>query len=403
MLAFGRVANGNYIRSKRVEFENQALLSRVTEEKQVATQAVLHKNQFLAATSHDLRQPLHGLGLYIDVLVPRMKDPVDKDIVEKLKNSSNALNELLHGLLEIARLDASAIKNNPIHCKLSNILDRFIKEVEAELEGLPITLECDVSEKIFVLVDPNLCERILRNLLSNAVKYTQQGFIRVSAIEKQNNVELRVSDSGIGVEKEKLDDIFVEFTQLHNPERDRTKGLGLGLSIVRRLCDLQGLPFNFESELGTGSTFTLQLTKGEVAMSPLQVRTIQSTIRNLTILCIDDEQAIRDAMKLMIESWQCIPLIAADRAQAFQQVHQHDDHIDIILSDLRLRNNDNGVELITAIREELNLDTPAIVVTGDTAQERLSMVNLPNLVLMHKPIAAAELRHQIEQLILGSD
>lgn len=403
MLAFGKVANNNYIRAKRVEFENAGLLDRLTQEKQIATRAVTHKNQFLAATSHDLRQPLHGIGLYIDALTPRMQDPVSKDIVGKLKISSDVLNELLHGLLEISRLDANAVSSAPIHTRLVDIVDRFIKECETELDELPIELKCQIDEELFVFVDPNLCERILRNILNNALKYTHQGLIKLSTKVHDKTIQLSVSDSGIGVPAEKLQDIFGEFTQLHNPERDRTKGLGLGLSIVKRLSELQNIEFNFESEVGVGSTFTLHLPKGDASMAPLHIHTKQSTIKNLCILCIDDEQTIRDGMRLIVDSWQCKALIAADRADAFKHIHEHDDHIDIIISDLRLREGDDGIQVISAIREELNLETPAIILTGDTETERLNMVKLPNLALMHKPIAAMQLRGKIEQLLSAKD
>ncbi len=407
MLVFGRIANRNYIDSKRLEFENSELLLKVTQEKQLVDKANADKNQFLAATSHDLRQPLHAMGLYIDALEPRMQDSTDAEIVSKLKQSGQALNDLLYGLLDISRLDAGVLSNKPLHISLADTVERLLEEVEPQLLESRLELRVEVSDQHYVYADPVLLTRVARNLLSNAIKYTEKGTIKISSARTAGSsdrnsgskTELAIEDTGVGVPEDKIDSIFSEFTQLQNPERDRNKGLGLGLSIVRRLCELQNIDYRFHSQEGKGSCVTLSLANGDKALAPLKVKSKNSIVTNRAILVVDDEQAIRDAMSMMIQSWQCIALIASSQLEALTLIHEHNDSIDLIISDLRLRENENGVEVIGAIREELNHEVPAIVLTGDTAVERIELAQAANVVLMHKPIEAEALREQIALLI----
>lgn len=399
MVVFGRIANRSYIDAKRLEFENRELLLKVTQEKQLADKANADKNQFLAATSHDLRQPLHAMGLYIDALEPRMQNATDVDIVNKLKQSGLALNDLLNGLLDISRLDAGVLSNKPQHSALANMTERLLEEFEPQLLESGLELQVDVNDQHFVYADPMLLARVARNLLSNALKYTEKGYVKIFSKRTDGEIELAFEDSGMGVPEDKIESIFSEFTQLQNPERDRTKGLGLGLSIVRRLCELQKIDYRFESKVGTGSRVTLSLANGDKALAPLQIKSKTSIVANLAILVVDDEQAIRDAMFMMIQSWQCTALIASNQLEAITLIHEHDDSIDLIISDLRLRDNENGVDVVSAIREELNQDVPAIVLTGDTAVERIELGQAANVVLMHKPIQADVLREQIASLM----
>jgi len=272
MVVFGRIANRNYIDSKRLEFENSELLLKVTQEKQLADKANADKNKFLAATSHDLRQPLHAMGLYIDALEPRMQNSTDIDIVSKLKQSGQALNELLYGLLDISRLDAGVLSNKPQHSSLSKLIERLLEEVEPQLLESGLELQVDVSDQHYVYADPVLLARVARNLLSNALKYTEKGFVKIASRRTDGKIELAIEDTGVGVPEDKIDSIFSEFTQLQNPERDRNKGLGLGLSIVRRLCELQNTDYRFDSQVGKGSCVTLSLANGDKALAPLQIK-----------------------------------------------------------------------------------------------------------------------------------
>lgn len=404
ILVFTRFNENNFISAKRLEYENKSLLTQVTEQKNLAENAVVAKNHFLAATSHDLRQPLHAMNLYIDVLHSRLTDPVNVDILEKIKLSGGALTDLLHGLLDISRLDASVIENRPQHIKLTQFIKPFENEFSPETVEPNLTFNIDIDEQHIAYVDPILFERILRNLLSNAFKYTQKGDIQLRSTVVNSKLIISVIDTGIGVPEEKLSSIFSEFVQIDNPERDRSKGLGLGLSIVKRLCDLQNIEMIFNSQLGKGTQVHLTLEQGEAALMPIVPVTIYSSFKYLNILCIDDEKSVRDGIEMLIHSWKCKPIIADDGANALDAIRKLNSKIDIIISDLRLRNEESGISVIESIREELNEDVPAIIITGDTAVDRIELVrDAKRIVLLHKPIQPKDLRKKIESLLKESE
>jgi len=257
----------------------------------------------------------------------------------------------------------------------------------------------EVEENHYVFADPVLLERVIRNLLSNAFKYTHKGQVSVLSRVDQKIVQITISDTGIGVPPDQIESIFTEFTQLHNPERDRNKGLGLGLSIVKRLCELQNIEYHFSSTLGEGTSITLSVPLGEQSLEPISTYSNSSEMKNLAILFVDDEQAIRDSMKLIIESWHCTALLASDLHDAMSQLLEYNDQIDLIITDLRLPNNENGVTVIDAVREELNSNVPAIIVTGDTAVDRIELTEQTSIVTLYKPIESEVLRAQVIKLI----
>jgi len=403
LLGIARIINKSFKAAKTLEFDNERLLEQVTIQKNLAEKAIVEKNHFLAAASHDLRQPLHAMGLYIDALKPRLADSFDQNILKKITQSNGALNELLHSLLDISKLDADVVKNRPQHFYLNRITHQLSAEFKSEAAQRGLILQFNVDAEQVVYGDPVLLERVLRNLLSNALKYTETGFVKVTSQLQNDAVQIKVVDTGVGVKNQDIDRIFSEYIQLDNPERDRRKGLGLGLAIVKRLCSLQEIPYEFESEFGQGTTVTLAVKLGEGALCALETNGNAPTLRRLTILFVDDDEAIRDSMKMIIQSWQCLPIIASTMAEAIALVQTLDQDLDVIVSDLRLQNNETGTEVVDKIRQELNVDIPAIIVTGDTAIDRLQLASSENVTLMHKPIAALELRQQIVKLVDGSN
>lgn len=399
-----RVVQRNFKAAKALEYENQSLLNQVTKEKNRAEQAMIEKNHFLAATSHDLRQPLHAMSLYINALQARLTDPLNINILDKIGSSGNALNDLLHGLLDISRLDASAVENRPQHIKLSTLANYLEGEFSPQAVESNLQLTINVDEQHIVYADPVLLERVLRNLLSNAIKYTKRGYVELKSAMGDSNVQISVNDTGIGVPKDKLDSIFSEFIQVSNPERDRNKGLGLGLSIVKRLCDLQNIKLVFDSRLNQGTNVQLTLALGDAALLPMVKTSTSGDFECLNILCIDDEKDIRDGMEMIINSWKCNPIVVSDGTNALRAVRSGDVKIDIIISDLRLRNEESGITVVQSIREEFNDDIPAIIVTGDTAVDRIELVrDAKEIMLLHKPIQPSDLRQAIENLLNQSN
>ena len=330
MTSFARNTQDAFNRTTQLTFENNALMVEVVEQKETAESAVLAKNQFLAAASHDLRQPLHALGLFVSALNEFNLEDEAREVTEKIEQSTFALNGLLNGLLDISRLDASAVECRPRHVFLQSLLKSIVAEYVQIAQDNRTTIELDVNDDVVVVVDELLLQRIIRNLVDNAVKFTVDGDISLKVVNQLNsnlpNVELIVEDTGLGIPDDQQKNIFFEFTQLHNPERDRQKGLGLGLAIVSRLCKLMNLRLEMQSALNEGTRFSIFLPKGDVQMAMDVVQqgidaevsemTIDSdlvTFKGKTILVIDDEADILLGMERLLRQWGATSGAQADR------------------------------------------------------------------------------------------
>jgi CheY-like chemotaxis protein/anti-sigma regulatory factor (Ser/Thr protein kinase) len=281
------------------------------------------------------------------------------------------------------------------HFYLQSILDRLKNDFtpEAHNKGLQFLVrDC----RYVVVSDPTLLELILRNLVSNAIRYTERGEVRVHCEAVADKLRIQISDTGIGIPVDEQQRIFEEFHQLNNPERDRSKGLGLGLAIVRRTADLLQHHLNVVSEYGSGSVFTLavELGNGESARrdaAPL-IPEPMATDTPLLFIVIDDEQSVRDGMQERLRLWGYAVITAADQKQALELLAHTDHSPDGIIADYRLRENHTGIEAIRAIQAVYGADIPALIITGDTAVEQLREVNDSGYLILHKPVAPAKLR-----------
>jgi CheY-like chemotaxis protein len=240
---------------------------------------------------------------------------------------------------------------------------------------------------------------VIRNVLDNAVKYTEQGQVIIECEQKANSCELFIRDSGIGIPQSQIDLVFDEFHQLDNPERDRAKGLGLGLAIVKRLCDLSSIGLQLKSQPGKGSTVTLTLAAGIEAAIMQNSNDQPIDFSDQLIVIIDDEQDIRQAMQLVLTAHHAEVIVAESLDKAMQQLGQVSMSPSIIISDFRLRGNATGVQAIDAIREEYNRDIPAIIITGDTAVEKLSEMRDVADCVLYKPVDIRELHESIASLV----
>ena len=416
MTSFARNTQMAFDRTTRLTFENNLLMSEVLEQKETAESAVLAKNQFLAAASHDLRQPLHALGLFVSALRDMRLDDEADEIASKIEQSTFSLNGLLNGLLDISKLDASAVEFRPQHVPLKPLLETIYAEYKTTAEDQSSELILDVSDDIYVITDELLLQRVVRNLVDNAVKFTNNGIIRVVAIldrsEEPNMVELIIADTGLGVPEEEQTNIFSEFTQLHNPERDRQRGLGLGLAIVQRLCSLMNLPLDMDSNFGVGTAFTLLLPVGNVRlskdsieyditqeMSEMTIEGNLSSLKGKIVLVIDDEVDILKAMQRLLKQWQVNVVSAIDPMQAIELLNQKNLVPELIIADFRLRNNLSGIDAISQVRDEFNVDISAILVTGDTSPDRLKLAQSAGLPVLHKPVAPMILNETMSEAL----
>ncbi|WP_020674993.1 ATP-binding response regulator [Geopsychrobacter electrodiphilus] len=372
-------------------------------EKESAEQANLAKSKFLAAASHDLRQPLHALAMFTGTLAMRARKKEDKEIAQHIGDAVSALGMLLNALLDISKLDAGAVVPKLKDFRLAGLLGRLQDEYvqQANLKGLSLSIaNCDTA----VHSDPALLETIIRNLLSNALRYTNYGSITLRCQHKGRDIVIDVADTGIGIAVEHRREIFREFHQLHNPERDRSQGLGLGLAIVDRLARLLDYRLDLQSEPGKGSVFTITLPQAVGAISASAFKEDIDTEQNsdealsMCIVVVDDEQTILLATKKLLEHWGH-EVIAADSADKAVKLIDHASRApDAVIADLQLRDNKTGLQAIEAIQSRVGKHIPAIIMTGDITPERMKEMSDNGHYVWHKPVSPARIRAFIRQV-----
>jgi len=397
-------SNRQYRALIREQFKNADLMASLAREKRIAERAVIAKSRFLAAASHDLRQPLHALGMFITALRAREKDGTQLAIIDDMGQSADALNGLFNSLLDMSRLDAEIIEFLPRHLSVHRLFDRLRATFVQQAAHKGIRLDIGDMEAcgadLAIYTDAILFERVLRNLVSNAVQYTEQGSVSLSC-ERLDDGSVRISlrDTGIGIPPSAREEVFAEYYQLNNPERDRSKGLGLGLAIVRRLCELMDMPLHMTSEPGVGTVFTLEVPGGD----PLQVRDDVAIevpgMADQTVLVIDDEPQVLQGMRHLLESHGCTVLIAESARDALQAIALDEREPSLILSDFRLRGSQNGLDAIEMLREALERAVPAAIITGDTSEQRLREITASGIAVLHKPVAATDLYALIDRLL----
>jgi len=368
--------------------------------KEAAEEANVAKTRFLAAASHDLRQPLQALSMFVEVLSNRNHNPQDAALIGRIGDSVNAVESLLNGLLDVSKLEAGLVVPVPTSFSLAPMFERLAGEFEplVAAEGLELRV---VRSRLMVKSDPALLERILRNLLSNAVRYTQTGRILFGCRRVGDKLRIEVWDTGIGIPASQLKAIFREFHQLGNPGRDRRQGLGLGLAIVERLARLLSHPITVHSEPNKGSMFSIDVPFALACEAGCEPRQLSLGIsrRNAAIVVIDDEPDVLESTRLLLESWGHTVLTALDCESALQNLPTLGQLPDLILADYRLQNAATGGQAIARIRARLKTPVPAIILTGDTAPERLRQAKASGHGLLHKPVQPAALRQMIDELL----
>ncbi len=359
-----------------------------------AKQATSARTRFFAASSHDLRQPLHAISLYLPLLLKRVKGDENLQMLTAIQNSASAMRSLLDSLLDISRLDAGVIEPEAGPVSLLELFDQLAMEFapQAAAKGLELRM---VPADYWVSSDSALLQRILRNLLTNAIRYTHRGRVLLGARLRGERISVEVWDTGIGIAPEKMAHIFEEFYQADNPERDRNRGLGLGLAIIDRLARLLGHPLDARSIPGKGSVFRIELPRTAESLAPArQTREISDpgdTFRGKLVVLVDDDPIVLESTGVILADWGCEVLVGDTVAAAQEQVAKSGRTPDIILADLRLKGEETGLEAVERIRELTGQRVPAIIVTGDTAPERIRTVARSDSDILHKPIDPGEL------------
>lgn len=386
--------------SVETNYKNEELVEQLKLKQQLADQAVIDKSRFLASASHDLRQPLHALGLFVETLGEKTKDDDDRALIKNINQATGVLQELFNALLDISRLDAGAVDVNKKSFFVNDLLFQINAELQPEVEKKGIQLHVQESNAA-IYSDKILTERILRNLISNAIKYTNEGSVEIKIKKEANQVFVEVIDTGVGIPEDEIEHVFSEFYQINNPERDRSKGLGLGLAIVKRLTNLLSLKLTVENTEAKGTKFTVAFPIGnteEVSREIIETKLVLNNFDGMHVLVIDDEKHILEGMNVILSKWD-FNVSLTESIDAAIDVVKKGGLPDIILSDLRLRDNTTGIEAIQKIRTLVGDNIPGLLVSGDTDPEKIKEAQAAGIILLHKPIKPALLKSAINNLL----
>lgn len=384
-------------RALQLRFENLDLAEDLKLLKERAELANAAKTSFLAAASHDLRQPVHAVGMFVAALAGRKMDRASRRLTEQIVESVSAMNGLFNALLDVSQLDAGVVRPRAQVFPIQPLLERICRELGAEAEAKGLALRLANCSR-HVATDPVLLEQIVRNLVSNAVRYTDTGRVLVGC-RRGPRLTVGVWDTGPGIRPELQETVFQEFFQVGNPERDRTRGLGLGLAISRRIAGLIDCPIALRSTPGKGTCVTLSVPLADA--SPEEERAAEiylaPALGHGLIGVVDDEGAIQQGMHRLLASWGYDVVAAGSADELLQRLSGRTPQL--LICDWRLRGEETGISAIRQVRAALAAIIPALLITGDTAPERLRQAHETGLLLLHKPVAGGRLRAAVANVM----
>ena len=386
-----------------LRFENLELMRKAEAAQLKAEHANTAKSKFLAAASHDLRQPIHAQGLFLDVLLHTSLTTHQRELVGNIGSASAATADMLDTLLDFSRIEAGVVSPQIQAFSLQDLLNKIECEFESQADAKGLSYRSRETPLV-VQSDPTLVELILRNLVSNAIRYSDTGGLLVACRQRGMHAVLEVWDTGMGIAPAQQAEVFKEFHQLGNPERDRRKGLGLGLAIAQGLAKTLGHTLNLQSKPQRGSVFRLSVPLAQLApvrrlTTEVNLSALMATgrMRGVHVLVIDDDEAVLSGMAQLLSHWGC----AVDTASSIEQalVLAQLQTPEVVISDYRLRGQRTGAQAITQLRELLGMHLPALIITGDTAPERLREAMSTGVPLLHKPLAPGALYQALVDLL----
>jgi PAS domain S-box-containing protein len=367
--------------------------------KDEAERANLAKSKFLAAASHDLRQPLQSLVLFAGVLKGYVEHPRGQQALKQLENGLGTLKSLLDSLLDVSQLDAGIVKPEITDFPISAVLNEIAASYAPVAAAKGLTWQVGSCTEA-VHTDMTLLGRVLRNLIENAIRYTRSGHIRITCHRIEDRLIIEVEDTGIGIPAEQLDCIFEEFHQVGNHARDRTQGLGLGLAIVRRIADLLGHRIATRSQPGEGSTFSIELPLAMSEAAGLPVPEDAGSAKNghgRFVVVIDDDTMVLESLEAILMEWGYRTLTAVSAEEAIARIRELNRRPDILIADYRLRDGHTGTEAVLAIRALFNHPIPGLILTGETDLRFLHECAGHGLGIAHKPVMPLQLGRAIDQ------
>lgn len=387
-----------------IAIENARLIDAIQEKSRQFELANLAKSRLLAAASHDLRQPLHALNLF----VARLRDETDPAergrLIGKVESAVDAMNELFDALLDMSRLDAGVLEPNVTAFPLQRLLQRIETTFAgaAREKGLELRV---AAPSAWVRSDFVLLERILFNLASNAVRYTARGAVAIGCRRRGQLVRIDVLDTGPGIPRELQRDIFSEFYQVRGPRVDRS-GLGLGLSIVQRLCQLLGHEIELNSLPDQGARFSILVPRagpGATRDETTDVAGVAEIAAGRLVVVLDDDEMVLDGMRDLLTSWGWDVVTGASAAEAIAELASRSRRPDLIISDCRLDGDNSGIDATDALRKAFDARIPAFLISGDTGPQRRSEAATAGYLLLRKPVAPMALRTTVGRVLRAGE
>ncbi|HTI46154.1 MAG TPA: ATP-binding protein [Casimicrobiaceae bacterium] len=412
VVGFGHRLNDVLTHSLTIRYENLDLIGELKDRTRAALEARgaaeaanRAKSQLLAAASHDLRQPLHALGLYAAALAARAHETEWQGLVGNVQGGIAALETQFGQLLDLSRLEAGALQPERCDVPLAPLFARIADEFapQATARGLALRV---ARTRVTVNSDPALLERIVGNLVANAVRYTRRGGVVLGVRRRGRHVEIVVADTGIGIAASELARIFDEFYQVADARTPvARKGMGLGLAIVRRFADLLEHPIHVVSQPGRGSCFSVRaprvatLRASRMPAAPRARSRPRTQLAGRLVAVLDDDPAAIDAMRALFATWQADVAGATSAEALLDDIGHYARYPDLIVADLRLQGAQTGVDAIARLQDELGTPIPALIVTGDTGVDAARIVRDAGLPLLAKPVDASALEDAAVELL----
>jgi two-component system CheB/CheR fusion protein len=390
--------------------ERKRIRKALEQAKLEAEQADRAKSRFLAAASHDLRQPLQTIAFVQGLLARTVTDEKAKALVKRLEETLHAMSGMLNALLDINQIEAGTIRPATVSFSLNDLFDRLRDEFTYLAEAKSLVLRV-VPSNHFVHTDPRLLEQILRNLLTNAIEYTRTGKVLMGSRRRRGGLSIEIWDTGIGIPDAELQTIFEEYHQLDNAARERSRGLGLGLSIVQRLADVLGYKIHVRSRLGKGSVFAVEIALPMLAPTPPDAAvpgapepssTSSADAGSRTILVVEDDPDVRDLLALLLEAEGHDVTAAFDGRAALDLVRSGTVKPDLVISDYNLPNGMDGLQVAAELRGAIGKAVPVVILTGDIASKTLTEIARHNCTHLGKPVKPKTMLSVLDKLLSAS-
>jgi len=389
-----------------IAVENLRLFNEIQETSRQLDLANQAKSHFLAAASHDLRQPMHALSLFVGQLQESKTTAERIALMQRIERAVGSLSELLDQLLDLSKLEAGAVQAVQQDFAVRDMLSAIETEFAslARVKGIELRV---LPSDAWLRSDPVFVRRILSNLVANAIRYTERGGVLIGCRKRGHVVRIAVWDTGCGIPADRREDVFHEFVQLVGADPRHAgsgRGLGLGLSIVARLADLLGTTVELRSTVGRGSMFAFELPLGitsATTLEPLMPSSV-AALRGTFALVIDDDEAARAGMCGLLETWGCVTLSAKSSSDAVTQLPAHDRPPEVIICDYWLT-NETGLDAIERVRAAIGGHVPAVLVTAETSRPVLLAAQAAGTPLLHKPVSPLKLRALLASLLSRPD